>query len=221
MRNVMYSDVNELLGAYQFRTSAGGFSGDSVNTFTTNMDGGRTSAIRYDSPIFNGFQGRVSASQGGDAQAAVFYKGKVDAFQIAAALGYLANNDQATNTTNRVESSMSGSVSVKHDSGLAGTVAYGQQELEQAAAGVDDPSFYYLKAGYAWDMFEVAADYYASEDVERDTVNDELTSVGLGAQMNLGKGVSVAATYRNYDADKTGTNYDEIDTYGVNMRVKF
>lgn len=221
VRNLMYSDVNELLGQYRFRDNTGALQTERVDTFATNMDGGRNNALRYDSPVFNGFQGRISTSQGGDNQVGVFYKGKMDAFQIAAAFGYLMNNDADGTNTNRVESTMSGSVSVKHDSGLAGAFAYGQQELEQAAANVDDPSFYYVKGGYAWDMFEVAVDYYKSEDTEIDATKDEMTSVGLGAQMNLAKGVSVGATYRNYDADKTGSNFEEIDTYGVNMRVKF
>ena len=50
---------------------------------------------------------------------------------------------------------------------------------------------------------------------------DKLNSFGLGAQYNMGQGVSVAALYRNLNADRTAVDLKSINLYGVNMRVKF
>ena len=44
---------------------------------------------------------------------------------------------------------------------------------------------------------------------------------GLGGQYNMGSGVSVAGLYRKYDANVTATSGQDIDLYGVNMRVRF
>ena len=221
--DVLGSDIEDIGGALQFRTSATALSGESIAANTNNMDGNdRADAIRYDSPIYNGFQARVSAAQGGDLDLGVFYKGKYDAFDIAAAIGWVSNNDNAAAVTSGVESTMSGSVSVKHDSGLAGTFAYGKQSLSNAAAGIDEPTFYYLKAGYSWDAFEVAADYSNHQDMDTTNATDhEVKYYGIAGQYNLGNGVSTAVYYKNFEYDETGVNADDIQVYGVNMRVKF
>ncbi len=191
-----------------------------------NMDGqGIQDAIRYDSPIFNGFQGRVSVAQGGDVDAGVFYNGKYDAYAIKGALGYVRYNDAATAANDIVESQLSASVSVKHDSGIAGTVAYGKRSLDNKSTGVEDPDFMYLKAGYAWDAFEVAADYGNYSDyITTQTADHELKAMGLGAQYNLGNGVSVAGVYRSFGFEidsATLDNADDISLYALNLRVKF
>ncbi len=220
--DVLGSDIEDLGGAMFFRTAGGGYSTDSVGTATDNMDGnGRQDLVRYDSPIFNGFQVRVSAAQGGDMDTGVFYHGRIDEFAIKGGLGYVAFNTAATGTVG-AESQISGSLSAKHDSGFGATVAYGQQELENGVAGTnDDPTFYYVKLGYTWDAFEVAADYSKHEN-GAGVADDETTYYGLAGQYNLGHGVSAAAYYKNFEFDdSTATSFEDMSVYGVNMRVKF
>lgn len=221
--DMMGSDLKDIGGGFFFRNTAGALTTRTVDALDNNMDGnGRQDAIRYDSPIFNGFQARVSTAQGGDMDMGVFYSGKHDAFEVKGALGYVAFNDGATAATNVLESQMSGSVSVKHDSGVAGTVAMGQREVKNKAAGVEDPEFYYVKVGYAWDAFEVAADYGNHESQIAGLATDhEMDAMGLGAQYNMGNGVSLSAMYRQFDLDLTGTNTEEMNIFGVGMRVKF
>jgi hypothetical protein len=221
--DVLGSDVEDIGGGLFFRTSAGALTANSVANRTNNMDGnGRGDVIRYDSPIFNGFQVRVSTVQGGDVDGGVYYHGKVDEFNVKGAIGHVAYNNGTTTAADATESQTSGSLSVGHDSGLAATVAYGQQSLDNKTAGNDDPSFWYIKLGYAWDMFEVAADYGKHEDINTGTVVDhEVQYLGAAAQYNMGHGTSVAAYYKQFDLDLTGTNSDAINLYGVNLRVKF
>jgi predicted porin len=226
--DVLGSDIEDIGGGMEFRiggaaNKAASFAGtDTIATASDNMDGnGRQDLVRYDSPIFNGFQVRVSAAQGGDTDAGVFYSGRIDEFAIKGGLGYVSFNDGATAAT-AVESQVSGSLSAKHDSGFGATVAYGEQSLEGGVAAVnDDPNFYYVKLGYTWDAFEVAGDY-AVHEATSTAAGDELTYFGIAGQYNLGHGVSASAYYKSFEFDdSTATNFEDIGVYGVNMRVKF
>lgn len=228
--DVIGSNLEDIGGGLRFRQNTGALSAVTVGGVTNNMDGirgnnqDRVETLRYDSPIFHGFQGRLATAQGGDIDAAVLYNGKVDAFQIAAGVGYVAYNGAATSASNELTSQTSGSFSVKHDSGLALTAAYGTQSIDRAGAGIDDPAFMYVKAGYAWDAFEVAADYAEHSDIADGgfvTNNTETTSYGVGAQYNMGHGVSLAALYRQIDLDRALLNTDSINVYAMNLRVKF
>jgi predicted porin len=164
-------------------------------------------------------------AQGGSSDAAVYYDGAIADFKVKGAVGIYLDNDSVggtTSTANRIDSQYVASGSVAHSSGLAGTVAYTTATREKETATAEEPSSWYAKVGYAWDAFEVAADYGTAEHYQNATANNsELTSMGLGAQYNLGNGVSVAGLYRNFDADVTGVTTDAVDLYGVNMRVKF
>ena len=227
--DVLGSDIEDLAGGMTFRVSgaankAASFVGSTtLAAATDNMDGnGRQDLVRYDSPIFNGFQVRVSAAQGGDMDTGVFYHGRVDEFAIKGGIGYVAFNDLATAPAGAaIESQISGSLSAKHDSGFGATVAYGQQEVDTPTATQDDPTFYYVKLGYTWDAFEVAADYSKHEN-GAGIKDDETTYFGLAGQYNLGHGVSAAAYYKNFEFDdSTATSFEDMGVYGVNMRVKF
>ena len=225
--DVLASNIEDIGGGLQFRLSNGTRSGVTVAQMVDTFDGlrgadaDRTENIQYHSPIFHGFQAKVAAAQGGDMDGAVLYNGKFDAFQVAAGVGYVAFNRNNTTASNEIESQVSGSVSVKHDSGLGLTAAYGAQEIDRAAAGIDDPEFYYVKAGYSWDAFEVAVDFSESSDVTQVAADTETTSYGVGGQYNMGNGVSLGALYRQFDMDRTGVRTDEINLYALNMRVKF
>ncbi|MDD9912390.1 MAG: porin [Alphaproteobacteria bacterium] len=237
--DLMYSGPADIGGGYKIRTSTAGnalsatltdsaiVSGStSVGTMADNYDGNsRANAIRYDSPIFNGFQGRASIAQGGDMDIAGYYNGKVQNVALKAALGYVMFNDAAANgpsAPNKLVSQLSGSLTAALDNGFAGTVAYGNRSLDNKTTGTDDPSFFYAKVGYSWDAFEIAADYGNYNDqVTSVTTDHELGTFGFGGQYNLGNGVSVAGMYRNYDADVTGITTEDIGVYAMSLRVKF
>ncbi len=224
-KNVSGSALQKTAGGLNFLNSSTGANVTTVGSALDNMDGnGRGDAIRYDSPIFNGFQVRVSTAQGGDIDGSVFYSGKVRDYTVKGAIGYVAfNNVTATNVTkNTVTNQLSGSLSMKHKSGLAATIAAGKQSLDNETAGNNDPQYVYLKFGYAWDMFEVAADYGKFSDYNTSSVtSQDVQYLGAAAQYNMGHGTSVAAYYKQFDLDLSGTNTDALNVYGVNLRVKF
>lgn len=221
--DVMGANHRKIGGGLFFQqTGNAGISTVTVNSLAETMDRNRADAIRYDSPIFNGLQGKLSVAQGGDLDASVFYDAAMGDFKAKAAAGVYFNNDLASNTANAQATRYQASASLKHTSGVAGTLAYSTVSLDNKAAGANDPTNWYAKVGYAWDAYEVAADYGKAEHFGTPTAaSNELTTMGLGGQYNLGNGISLAAFYRNYDADVTGVNLDSIGLYGVNMRVKF
>lgn len=208
--------VSDLLGSDIRRFGGNTAFGGSITTGTTvtdtfaTFDGDRADVVAYNSPVINGVQARLSTSEGGEVQGAVFYKGKYDAVAVKAALGY------ESNSTDGIDNTIMGSVSLKHDSGLAATYAYGQEEAESSATAEAD--MHYFKVGYAFDAFEVAADYATHE---ADNSGLEGKAFGIGAQYNLGHGVSVAGAYRNLEAEDNAGDADDIDLIMANVRVKF
>jgi hypothetical protein len=191
----------------------------------------RTQSIRYDSPIFAGIQGRAAFMQNGNYDASAFYDGAVAGLKVKGALGYESIQNRSGTAplgaaeNNAVSNRTDASVSVAHASGLAGTLAYNREGLVNKTAGQGTPTSWYAKVGYAWDAYEVAGDYghndhYNSIGTAGAASDVKLTSWGLGAQYNMGQGVSLAALYRNYSAD-AAVDTKDINLYGVNMRVKF
>lgn len=220
-QDVMSADYRRIGGGLEFTNSSTHalVAGATTNALTSDIGQSRADSIRYDSPIFNGFQARASIAQGGDTEGSVFYDGAMGDFKIKGAAGMRVVNSSDTNTaiggTGEVQDEYGASLSVAHNSGLAGTLAYTANDRD----GGKDGSGWYAKVGYAWDAFEVAADYGTSDKFTG--AAGKVNAYGLAAQYNLGHGVSVAGLYRNLDGDDLAVNTDSIDMYGVNMRVKF
>ncbi len=220
-QDVMSADYARIGGGLKLRNSndtfvSAGGSNVTISDLTSDLAQSRDDSVRYDSPIFNGFQARASVAQGGDAEGAVFYDGALASLKVKGAAGVRFNNSDTT-ASNTAEREYVASVSAAHDSGLAGTLGYTRADRQSGA----DADAWYAKVGYAWSAYEVAADYGKSSDFAGVTGGDELNAYGLGAQYNMGNGVSVAGLYRKYDADITGASASDVDLYGVNMRVKF
>lgn len=224
--SIMTPGVAAFGGGLAFRNSATG----AVTTYTPSTlaqgaDGSLVAAdsIRYNSPKFMDFNGSVSMAQGGDLDMAVRYSREYQPLDLTvdSALGYTFNNDVVTGGTNEVEGQLQGSVSVKHASGIGATVAYTAQSLEDKTAGVEDPEGVYAKVGYATGPWGFAVDYATFNDGVAVSADQELTSMGLGAEYDLGQGVVLGGLYRNYSADVTGVSLDDINLMVMNMRVKF
>lgn len=192
--------------------------------FALGNDGalGSADAIRYNSPIFNGFNGSLSTSQGGNVDATVRYNGEVAGIKLDGALGHTMVNSATTNYGVHQETATMGSISALHNSGLGATLAYYSQGLKNKTAGIEDPSLMYAKVGYAWDAYGVAVDYAAAKDPVAVSTDHEMDSYGVAADWTLADGVVVGATVRNYSADVTGvTGIEDIMVGVANMRVKF
>lgn len=224
-QDVMSADFAKIGGALAFRDSHNdNLTAITVANLAPFSATNRADSVRYDSPIYKGFQARASVAQGGNTEGAVFYDGKYGDFSLKGAAGVRLVNDltTATHGASTVDQVYQASVSAAHKSGVAATLAYTGADLHNKAAGADAPAAWYGKVGYAWDAYEVAADYGVSDNFRSATAaDDQLKAIGVGAQYNMGNGVSVAGLYRNYDAKVSGNSLETVDLYGVNMRVKF
>jgi hypothetical protein len=219
-QDIMNSDTQKIGGGINLRGGNGTLSGITINSMTFSGSTKRNDGIRYDSPKMGGFQGKASITQGGDTDLGVFYDSKLGDFKVKGAAAVEFNNDTASNTANTVEQRYIASGSVLHSSGFGGTVAYTTDKVTNN--GSEDPMSWYAKGGYAWDKYELAADYGQANHYGNTILSDnKLTFMGVGAQYNLGNGVSLAGLYRNFDADRSGTELQSVDLFAANMRVKF
>jgi predicted porin len=221
--DIMSADIFKFGGSLFYTNESNGVS-STVSTKGRTFQGAtdRSQVVRFDTAKVNGFSGKASISQGGDVDASAQYENKFGGFDVIATGGVKLNNDSVTNSANATETRYIASASAKHESGFAGTVAYATEELANKTATAQEPDQWYAKLSYAWDAYEVAADYGVANNFGAlTTAKSEITSYGVGGQYNLGNGVSLAGMYRNFDADVTGSNLSDIDMFVANMRVKF
>jgi len=190
--------------------------GTTIGGAFTNLDGfSRRDRVRYDTPKFFGFNGSVSAAEGDRLDGAVFYAGQVGPFKAVGAVG-LAHQDHGSNI-------LDGSISVLHDSGLNITFAGGTQDL--FAQGRMDPSYFYVKPGYQFKVFDlgttaVAFDFYRGWDIAAN--DDESTSFGIGLVQNIDAiATELFLAGRVYDLDRTGTDFNKVYAIIAGGRVKF
>lgn len=179
-------------------------------------------SVRFNSASFNGFNGSLSASQGGNVDATLRYASMFGDFKVDTALGHSFVNAEATTTANELTGTTSASASLKHSSGLGATLAYTTQHLSKKTSGVDEAEGYYGKVGYAFGPYGVAAEYGKFKNPVASTTGHEMDVYGIGADRDLGNGVSVGGLYRNFSADVDGiSDIEDINVYTVSMRVKF
>lgn len=217
---VGYSGISDLAGGIQFVDGDGNLSGVTIGDTFNNFDGlSRDDRVRYDTPSFHGakLSGSVVADDRWDL-AATYSRKLLGEHDFQAAVAY-ADADSDFDQVN-------GSASVLLGGPVPGinlTVAAGQRDFDEG--GRNNGNFVYGKVGYLFEPFTigstaVAIDYYYGEDV--DTDGDESTSIGLLAVQNVDPiGTELYAGYRNYDLDRDGENFDDVNALLVGARVKF
>jgi len=93
------SDVDDIAGGLPFSSSTPGFEEiPEVDDFFVNLDGERTSRIRYDTPSFFGVSAAVAARQDDRIRpdGAIFYGGEFAGFETEAAFGIRGEEDAET-----------------------------------------------------------------------------------------------------------------------------
>ncbi|MBI1309622.1 MAG: porin [Proteobacteria bacterium] len=230
--SVMTADIAAFGGGLNYRRDTNGVYSNlqaggttlTPGTMALAMDGelDASDAIRYNTPIIMGFRGAASVAQGGTSDLAVHYEGTLAGMEFQAAGGYKWINNNTTTAADETAGQLFSSATIRHNSGLAATVAYEKQTIDHKSAGVEDPTALYLKAGYAWDAFGVAVDYGTYKNGIITATDNSMKAWGLGGEYDMGSGVTVGALYRTYNAHVAGITDDKSINVGVlNMRVKF
>ncbi|MGI9501747.1 MAG: porin [Geminicoccaceae bacterium] len=216
---VGYSSVADFAGGIQFQED-GDLSGVTIGDTFSNLDGlSRDDRIRYDTPSFSGATLSASAIADDRFDIALSYERKLlGAHKFAAAIAYADVDDEFDQ--------VSGSASILLGDIVKGanfTFAAGSQDSD--VGGDNTATFVYGKIGYQFSPFTIgrtslAIDYYYGDDIDQD--GDESTSIGLLAVQNVDSvGTELFAGLRNFELDRKGEDFDDVDGLLVGARVKF
>ncbi len=219
---VGYSEVSLIAGGqFFFDKNAQVLSGTRVRNVFNNFDGlGREDRVRYDTPIFHGFQlsGSINNDDGGDA--AIRYSGKFGETLFAAAAAWASPDDQIPDVDNQYN----GSAAVLFDMGLNFAVAGGYRDLDGARSG-NDATFAYGKVGYRRKFFSpgdtaFAVDFGRFNDIAQN--DDEADTIGVQLVQHIEPWASEwYLGYRHYDLDRDNENFDNINVVMSGVRTKF
>lgn len=220
---IAYSSIADMAGGQIFFDKATGTrsASDTIGGAASNYDGlGRTERISYVSPSFSGFTVGTSYVNHGGGDLAVKYDAKIGGLKLAAGAAYARYG--SSSSTN--DSQINGSFSILHDSGFNGTIATGQREFNDSTR--DDGKFYYGKFGYIaknWCSYgdtALSVDFGNYKDQKQN--NDDLDTFGLQFVQNLTKlDTEFYAGYRFHKLDRTGKDFDDINSFMSGFRVKF
>jgi len=216
-----YSDFNAVAGGmFFYDDETKDLSVTKPKDVFSNFDGlSRDDRIRYDTPEWSGLSLSTSSISGGGGDVALRYSYKNDQFKLAAATAY--SNPGSTSET--IDDTVNGSVSLLHSSGLNLTFAGGIRDLKDSDR--DDPSFFYTKLGYRTSLCKLgdtafSIDYGNNDDVKYD--GDEAESFGAQFVQYIDKwSTDFYLSFRNYDLDRSGTDFEDVTALLSGLRVKF
>lgn len=227
-----YSGVADLNGGmYFYDNNIGGIGmmnadgemeyNPTINDVMLNLDGiGRDDRLRYDTPAMAGFTLAASTAQEDAWDIALRYANKYESgWKVKAALAYVD-----AKKIQDYDSLVVGSVSVMAPMGINLTFASATAQLPSEAAG-DDPMFWYGKLGYQARLtdlgktsFSVDFGQYNDFDVQ----GDEAQTWGVQVVQKV-KVLSSEfyAGYRSHMLDRPGHDFEDINTFGTGVRMKF
>ena len=222
---IVYSDFG-MYGSLLFKNSAGGASsGVSVANALSNFDGeSRKSRIRYDTPRFAGFQGRIGHMAGDKSDFAVHFSGAFGDTKLAAMVGYVSDGSASAT----VDSKYGGSASVLFGNGISLTGLYTGQDFRASGRGDANTlsgSVAYGKIGYRAKLLDIGETRFAveageTEDLAQD--GDEAFIWGAGLVQGIDDwGAEGFLGFRVHDLDRAGLSTDDLIVGMTGLRVKF
>lgn len=236
-----------LTGGMQFVQSGakqGSDLGPCARFIYDHMDGNnRTQRLRYDTPVFSGFQVRTSAESNGSVygpknsyDGAIFFSGTASGYKFGAAVAALKKNGDTVNAQGVSFDQYNGSASVKMPCGLSFSASTGIRRFRQMGV-VPHATTYFGKVGYEFDAVEwgptiVSADYGVSHNISPiSSMSQGIDARGTGKLYGLvlmqklpRVSTEVFLTWRglSFDAHKLNTRkYKKLSTFLLGARLKF
>ncbi|MBU2941579.1 porin [Shimia thalassica] len=222
---VAKSNISEMGGSYQFRTTGGALSGIDLGDTFDSFDGDRKFRLRYDTPDWNGFS--IAAAYGEEIltsgvddtfyDVALRYATDLGRLKLSAGLGnsYVDVAGGATDYTT------AGSVSVlDKNTGLNLTLASGRD------ATATQPSYVWAKAGWDADFASVGVTrlyiegFWGSDYV---SAGSESEMWGLGVMQRIKRyNLDVFAGYRVFSfSDTSATQYQDGEALQIGAHITF
>lgn len=201
-------------------TTASNTNNPAIKTVMNSFDGlSRADGVRYDSPKFQGFQVSGGAYEGGNADVALRYSGKVAGTKVAAAAAYWSKESTATSD----DSGYTLSVSALHSSGLNATVSYAKANSDVSTRS--DPDNLFVRLGYQLKVFGVGKTSMSisyQETNDKKTDKNQFTMYGVAVVQKLDAyGTELYAALTNSDLERGTTNWDDITSGTVGAKVEF
>jgi hypothetical protein len=217
------TDSTDGFASFRFRDDAGNLTNVSVGQVNSALDASRRFRLRYDTPVFNGVM--LSASYGQNVlveadendyyEVAARWTGDLGEVAVRSAVGYQWIEDPDGDTTER----LAGSVTLVHEpTGLNLAVSAGNQ--------VDGPNYYWVRAGWQTDAWEVgttslSVDYYNGSDFLSEGAKTE--NWGLYAVQDIDAlSLNLYAGWRRFTYnDQLGNTYQDADGVLIGARWFF
>jgi hypothetical protein len=217
------TDSSDGFGSFLFRDSTGNLTNVNVGRVNDSFDGARRFRLRYDTPAYHGFT--LASSYGvnvltsGDDNdyydVALRWLDDIGDVSIRSAFGYQWIDNPNGANAERV----AGSVSAVHTpTGLNFAFSGGQQ--------IDGASYYWMRAGWRFDVIEagttsVSVDYYDGSDFLTDGAESE--NYGLYFVQTIdAASLDLYAGWRRFAySDRSGTSYQDADSFLVGCRFAF
>jgi len=191
---------------------------------TTNLDGlSRVDVLRYDTPRFGGLLLATSLVGNGAWDVAADYRAKYGAVRVRVQ----AQHNNTSTVTEGTQGDTSMSAAALHDSGLNGTIAFGERYLDGAVnvGRGGEGSFWYFNLGYRAKIFGVGSTNFSfgwnkSDDIAAGNSTGEAKGVTV-VQMISPIGASIGLTYKNYSYDTNTNTFEDIDVIAMQTIFNF
>lgn len=213
---VSYTNPALVGGALDFVDQGGGASVRFGAAMSDQDFESRYDRLRYDLPSFGPVSVAISQGiKGNDdvTELGMRFSGELGG-KVSAGLGYSTRD--AGGATGDV-TTLGGSLSWLHDSGVNLTGAYSTSEDDDSAN--PDSDFYLVKLGYK--SGKHAFDVHFAEAKDRVLEGDSVETVGVGYVFTPVKWFSAYAGYNNNSLDRDGADFDDVDTILVGGLLKF
>jgi len=201
--------------AIQFRDNAGA-NVASLGSVRSNLDGGRTSLIKYDTPRLGPVGASVSIHDNQRINGQINFKTSFSGAKVQGAIGF------EENTNNGGNDQVGGSVAMLLSQGTNISFAYSEREIQDGLTGSEtrDADNFSVSLGHHFGNNKVGINYSETQDLALQ--GDEATSWGLGFVHTIpGPKVELYAGYQNHDLYRTGTNVEDMDIFSMGARVRF
>lgn len=217
------TDSTDGFSSLQFRDTTGNLTNVNVGRVNDSFDGARRFRFRYDTPAYKGFTlassyGVNILTKGDDRDfydVALRWQDDIGDVAVRSAIGYQwIDNPNGANAER-----LAGSVSAFHNpTGLNLAFSYGQE--------ISGASYYWMRAGWRFDVIKagttsISVDYYDGSDFLTNGAKSE--NFGLYAVQTIDSAsLDLYAGWRRFAySDRTGTSYQDADSFLVGCRFAF